>query len=141
MALPARTPVGGTVDTSLVIGCLHHGVNHIGIHRTHIDADAANIATGQAAFELVPGGSSIDRFIERRLRATADVGEYLAHALMKSRIEHIGIQRIHYEVIAPGIGADLFYAGPGVAAVGGFIHAPVSAFAPYRSVGRHVDDI
>ena len=96
--------------------------------------------SGQTRLELGPGGAGVGRFVDPRLGATVDQGPDMAPALVGRSVEHIGVARVHQDLVDAGVIGDVQDPFPGRAAVGGLVETAFAAGFPQRSLGCYIDD-
>ena len=138
---PALAAVGRAEGAALVALRLDDRVDEIGVGGRYGHADLAHIHLGQALGELAPGGAGIGRLVDRRLGPAVDQGIDVAPALIGRRVEHIGVARVHVDLVDTGVVGDVEDAFPGGAAVGGLVDPALSAGPPQRSLRGHVDHV
>ncbi len=138
---PALAAIRGAEEPALVALRLDHRVEDVGVGGRDVHADLAHVDLGQALGELAPGGAGVGGLVDRRLRAAVDQGPDVAAALVGRRVEHVGVARVHVDLVDAGVVRDVEHAFPGGAAVGGLVDAAVSTRVPQRALRRHVDDV
>ena len=138
---PVDAAIVGAPDGTLV-GSLNEGVDALGIGGGDRHIHLADGRLGHAvAFDFVPGGAGVVRDIDAAARSAGEHRVGMHHHLPGSGEQGIGVVGIHGEAGTAGIGAGEERAGPGLAAVGGFVDAALLLRTGEASRGADIDDV
>ncbi len=139
--LPGGPAVRAAVEAAAVLLGFDDGVEEVRDDGRDGQADAAEVAAGQARDHLLPGLPGVRGLVDGRAGPAADLGEDVAAALMGRGVEDVGIARVEVDLADAGVLVDGEHGRPGLAAVGRLVEAAVAARAPQRAVGRDVDGV
>src|SRR5207247_3042824 len=90
---PGGAVVGRAVEAAAALRPLHLRINDAGIRRRIVEADAPEVAGGEAAADLGPGVARIDGTPQPALGAAVDHSEIAPLALVRGRQQDLRIPR------------------------------------------------
>ncbi len=139
--LEARAPVGGAKEAARLVRGLDDGVHHVGVGRRDREADAPHVLLGQAVLDLLPRGPGVGRLVQRRFGTAVNQRPHVAPPLVGRGVEHVGVARVHRDVVDAGVLADGQHGLPRLPGVGRLVEAAVAARRPERAHRGHVDHL
>ncbi len=139
---PLESTIVGAVQAILGL-VFNERVDFFGVTRSNGNAHSAQFAFWKSIFggPLGPGFASVQGHVHTAAFAAGFEDPGPTAVFPHGADQLIGINRIHDKVSRTGSLVVVEHFGPGLAAVGGFVHAAVWAIAPRHADGRHVDGV
>jgi hypothetical protein len=120
---------------------MHHRVQHARPRFANAQADPADVAGRKSAVELRPRMTSVRRLVDPTFGPGRQESVLPALTLLRRRIEHVGVGRVHRQVAETGVPADLLRIRPRLSAVGRLVEATLAAGGPEWPERGDVDDV
>jgi hypothetical protein len=139
--LPTLPAIRRAEDAAPPLLRLDRRVEDVRVRGRDGEADATEVARGQARPDLLPRRARVGRFVERAFGAAVDERPVVSASLVGRGVDGVGVVRIDYDVGDAGVLADVERALPRLAAVGRLEEAAVAARPPERPLRRDVDHV
>ena len=137
--LPRLSAIVGPENPAVLV--LVRQVDDVRVLPVDVDADAADVAGGQAALDARPRSRGVGRLVQPAARSAAVETVRLALPLVGRRVERVRIARIHGDVDEPRVLVDELRVGPRLPAVGRLEQPALPVRAEQVAGRRDIDDV